>query len=99
MGGVSFSRVQAVEGGLRFEGEVRLEHNGGFASMRRVAQWPPGSAGARVTARGPVQAQRDQPLPHHGVLRGVKGDESAARVRAARTARPPHRACPGSAPG
>jgi hypothetical protein len=62
MGGVSFSRVQAVEGGLRFEGEVRLEHNGGFASMRRVAQWPPGSAGARVTARGPSRRSAISPF-------------------------------------
>ena len=52
MGGVSSSRVRADEGGLRFEGEVRLEHDGGFASMRRATQWPADSAGVRVTARG-----------------------------------------------
>ena len=61
MGGVSSSRVQAADdapGGLRFDGEVRLEYNGGFASMRRPAQWPAGSAGARVTARGDGNAYR-----------------------------------------
>jgi hypothetical protein len=52
MGGVSSSRVRAAEGGLSFEGEVRLENAGGFASMRRFAQWPADSAGVRVTARG-----------------------------------------------
>jgi NADH dehydrogenase [ubiquinone] 1 alpha subcomplex assembly factor 1 len=35
MGGVSRSRIERGNGALRFSGEVRLEHNGGFASMRR----------------------------------------------------------------
>jgi monofunctional biosynthetic peptidoglycan transglycosylase len=35
MGGVSSSRVQRRGEALRFSGELRLEFNGGFASMRR----------------------------------------------------------------
>ncbi len=58
MGGVSSSRVQAADDGVRFEGEVRLEFNGGFASMRRAAQWPAGSPGVRVRARGDGNAYR-----------------------------------------
>jgi NADH dehydrogenase [ubiquinone] 1 alpha subcomplex assembly factor 1 len=34
MGGVSNSRVQVVDGLLEFSGRVRLENNGGFASVR-----------------------------------------------------------------
>jgi len=58
MGGVSSSSVRATDDGVRFEGEVRLEFNGGFASMRRTAQWPAGSAGVRVRARGDGNAYR-----------------------------------------
>jgi NADH dehydrogenase [ubiquinone] 1 alpha subcomplex assembly factor 1 len=58
MGGVSSSRVQPTDDGLRFEGEVRLEFNGGFASMRRAAQWPADSAGVRLRARGDGNAYR-----------------------------------------
>jgi monofunctional biosynthetic peptidoglycan transglycosylase len=35
MGGVSSSRLERRTDALRFSGEVRLEHNGGFASARR----------------------------------------------------------------
>ncbi len=53
MGGVSEGRVVPGQG-MRFEGELSLEQNGGFASVR--AALPPGSlAGARalrVTLRG-----------------------------------------------
>jgi monofunctional biosynthetic peptidoglycan transglycosylase len=35
MGGVSESRVGRVGDALRFEGEIRLDYSGGFASMRR----------------------------------------------------------------
>jgi hypothetical protein len=58
MGGVSSSRVQPADEGVRFEGEVRLEFSGGFASMRRAAQWPAGSPGVRVRARGDGNAYR-----------------------------------------
>lgn len=52
MGGISSAAVRNVEGALRFEGEVRREFNGGFASARRP--YAPGAALAalRVTARG-----------------------------------------------
>jgi monofunctional biosynthetic peptidoglycan transglycosylase len=58
MGGVSSSRTLPADDGLRFEGEVRLEFNGGFASMRRAAAWPAGSPGVRVRARGDGNAYR-----------------------------------------
>lgn len=38
MGGVSSSRMVAAEEGLRFEGELSLENNGGFASVRRLVE-------------------------------------------------------------
>jgi monofunctional biosynthetic peptidoglycan transglycosylase len=55
MGGVSSSRVEQRGEALRFAGEVRLEHNGGFASMRRpfAAAAPGADAGGFVVhARG-----------------------------------------------
>jgi monofunctional biosynthetic peptidoglycan transglycosylase len=54
MGGVSSSRVERRGEALRFSGEVRLEHNGGFASMRRPFDAAPGgdAAGLVVNARG-----------------------------------------------
>lgn len=55
MGGVSSSRVERRGEALSFSGEVRLEHNGGFASMRRPfdAAAPGGDAGGfAVNARG-----------------------------------------------
>jgi len=54
MGGVSSSRVERRGEALRFGGEVRLEHNGGFASMRRPFDAAPGSGaeGFVVQARG-----------------------------------------------
>ena len=58
MGGVSSSRAQPADDGLRFSGEVRLEYNGGFASMRRAAQWPAASSGVRLRARGDGNAYR-----------------------------------------
>jgi len=35
MGGVSSGRMSESEGSLRFEGQLSLENNGGFASVRR----------------------------------------------------------------
>jgi len=53
MGGISRSRVSRVEHALRFAGEVRLENNGGFASMRRPYSPAGGdAAGFLVQARG-----------------------------------------------
>ena len=36
MGGVSSGRMVATPDGLRFEGMLSLENNGGFASVRRL---------------------------------------------------------------
>ena len=36
MGGISTGRMVETETGLRFEGELSLENNGGFASVRRL---------------------------------------------------------------
>ena len=56
MGGVSNSRVSRIDDGLRFAGEVRLENNGGFASMRRpyaaAVTGMTQAAGFAVLARG-----------------------------------------------
>ena len=38
MGGISAGRMVQTEAGLRFEGELSLENNGGFASVRRVVE-------------------------------------------------------------
>lgn len=35
MGGVSLSEVVAIDNGLRFQGELSLKNNGGFASAHR----------------------------------------------------------------
>jgi monofunctional biosynthetic peptidoglycan transglycosylase len=95
MGGVSSSRVRPSDDGLRFEGEVRLEFDGGFASMRRAAQWPAGSPGVRVRARGDGNAYRlvvhtrdpdaDRPRPYayHAVFSppdGAAGDADPSAV-------------------
>ncbi|HWS76691.1 MAG TPA: CIA30 family protein [Quisquiliibacterium sp.] len=55
MGGVSSSRLRFVDGALRFEGEVSLENNGGFASFRGPVRVPTGAAGLLVTLRGDGQ--------------------------------------------
>ena len=48
MGGVSRSRLRADEAGHAvFEGEVSLDRNGGFASVRSPGGWP-GRAGAKA---------------------------------------------------
>ncbi len=53
MGGLSAGRMAPSEAGLRFEGELSLENNGGFASVRRsldgeIAQ----ATGVRIALRG-----------------------------------------------
>jgi len=55
MGGVSNSRLRPVDGALRFEGEVSLENNGGFASFRGPVRVPAGAAALLVTLRGDGQ--------------------------------------------
>jgi monofunctional biosynthetic peptidoglycan transglycosylase len=55
MGGVSSGRLAvADDGALRFTGEVRLDHNGGFASVRRPlpAPLPAATIGLRLRTRG-----------------------------------------------
>lgn len=55
MGGVSSSRIGRAGAALRFEGVVRLDYNGGFASVRRDAVLPAAREpvrGLAVTARG-----------------------------------------------
>ena len=55
MGGVSSARVERRGEALRFSGEVRLDFNGGFASMRRpfdAAALGADAAGFVVQARG-----------------------------------------------
>lgn len=53
MGGVSVGRMVAADRGLRFEGELSLENNGGFASVRRTVELDLSRAGAvRLRLRG-----------------------------------------------
>ena len=55
MGGVSSSRIRAADGALRFEGEVSLENNGGFASFRGPVKFPAGASALSLTVRGDGQ--------------------------------------------
>jgi hypothetical protein len=52
MGGVSTSRLSAVDAALIFEGEVSLQNNGGFASFRGPVRIPAGASALQVTVRG-----------------------------------------------
>lgn len=53
MGGVSSGRVVQGEEGPRFEGELSLENNGGFSSVRRrVDEDLSGVTGVRLEVRG-----------------------------------------------
>ena len=53
MGGVSSGKVQNAEDALRFSGELSLENNGGFASIRSQTQGVPTAAfGVRIQVRG-----------------------------------------------
>jgi monofunctional biosynthetic peptidoglycan transglycosylase len=53
MGGVSAGRMVASEQGLRFEGVLSLENNGGFASVRRAVETDlSGAVGVRLRLRG-----------------------------------------------
>jgi len=53
MGGVSSGRMVQTPEGLRFEGELSLENNGGFASVRRAIELDLATAtGVRLVVRG-----------------------------------------------
>jgi len=53
MGGVSAGRMIKAEGALRFEGELSLDNNGGFSSVRRlVDQDLAGAVSVRIQVRG-----------------------------------------------
>jgi len=53
MGGVSSGRMVQTADGLRFEGELSLENNGGFASVRRSVEDDLATAtGVRLVVRG-----------------------------------------------
>jgi len=55
MGGVSTSRRRSTDDAMVFEGEVSLENNGGFASLRGPVRFPAESAALLLTARGDGQ--------------------------------------------
>lgn len=53
MGGKSSGRMTVADEQLRFHGELSLQNNGGFASVRRrVGEDMAGSSGVRLTVRG-----------------------------------------------
>ena len=52
MGGVSQSALRQDAQGMYFEGLVSLDNNGGFASMRSSAQFPPETQALELTAKG-----------------------------------------------
>jgi hypothetical protein len=52
MGGISQSALRQDTQGMYFEGQVSLENNGGFASMRSSAQFPPGTQVLELLAKG-----------------------------------------------
>ena len=53
MGGMSTGRMVASEFGLRFEGVISLENNGGFASVRRpLVRDLAAARGVRLRVRG-----------------------------------------------
>lgn len=52
MGGVSTSRLALAGDALRFEGEVSLENNGGFASFRGPVHIPANATALLLTVRG-----------------------------------------------
>ena len=53
MGGMSSSEMLLTDEGLRFQGRISLENNGGFSSVRRlVSEDLNNSLGIRVTLKG-----------------------------------------------
>ena len=55
MGGVSTSRRRSTDDAMVFEGEVSLERNGGFASLRGPIRFPVESAALLLRVRGDGQ--------------------------------------------
>ena len=53
MGGVSQGQMVAIDSGLRFQGRLSLENNGGFASTRRLFGGDlAGAGGVRLRVKG-----------------------------------------------
>ena len=52
MGGVSQSKLREGVDGLFFEGQLSLENNGGFASMRSSVHFPKGTQQLDLVAKG-----------------------------------------------
>lgn len=55
MGGASTSRLSSTGAAMVFEGDVSLENNGGFASLRGPVRFPAESAALLLTVRGDGQ--------------------------------------------
>ena len=56
MGGVSAGGMSEIDKGLRFDGILSLENNGGFASVRRLVDKDlSNTEGVRITVRGDVR--------------------------------------------
>jgi monofunctional biosynthetic peptidoglycan transglycosylase len=98
MGGVSSARVEPRADGVRFSGKVRLEYNGGFASMRRAASVPQQATGLQVQARGDgnryrltvytrdAASGRAWPFSYHAVFATAPGTTTIERLPWARFA-------------
>jgi hypothetical protein len=92
MGGVSSARVETIDSGVRFSGEIRLEFDGGFASMRRPASLPAQATGLQVQARGDgnryrltvytrdATSGRAWPFSHHAVFATAPGATTVERL-------------------
>ena len=52
MGGISRSGLRQDDEGISFEGQVSLENNGGFASMRVTTRFPQGTQQIALLAKG-----------------------------------------------
>lgn len=71
MGGVSSGRMIKAGGALRFEGELSLDNNGGFASVRRsVDQDLSGATSVRIQVRGDGRTYQFR-LRHDGRFDGI----------------------------
>jgi monofunctional biosynthetic peptidoglycan transglycosylase len=96
MGGVSSSRVERHGDTLRFTGEVSLENNGGFASMRRpfdAAAFGSDAAGLVLQVRGDGNRYRlrvytrdpgrggEQWFAYHAVFDTRLGEVTRAELR------------------
>lgn len=71
MGGVSTGRMIKADGALRFEGELSLENNGGFASVRRTVDQDLSRATfVRLQVRGDGRTYQFR-IRHDGRFEGV----------------------------